>query len=144
MVLSNFLSRFFRNFCVSSSNSFIWLCMVLNLLFASFCEFTLYMFDIRSSISFCSLSCFLFCFSSFLSFLFSAFKFFLFLMFLFHFLSFFLGGPCFPLLYFFYSSIFSSLSFIVFVMVSILFSSFLIFLNEVVRLFFMMWNMQSW
>ena len=76
VVLSNFLLRFFRNFCVSSLNLFIWLCIVLNLLFASFCEFTLYMFDIRSSMSFCSLSCFLFCFSSFLSFLFSAFKFF--------------------------------------------------------------------
>ena len=103
--------------------------MVLNLLFASFCESTSYMLDILSSMFFCSLS-------SFLSLLFSEFRFFLLRMFLFHFLSFFPGGPCLPLLYFFNSSIFSSLSFMVFFMVSILFSSFLIFLNDGVRLFF--------
>ena len=144
VVRSNFLLRFFRNFCVSSSNCSNWLYMVLNLLFASFCESTSYMLDILSSMFFCSLSSFLFCFSSFLSLLFSEFRFFLLRMFLFHFLSFFPGGPCFPLLYFFNSSIFSSLSFRVFFIVFILFSSFLIFLNDGVRLFFMMWNMQSW
>ena len=101
--------------------------MVLNLLCASFCVSTSYIFDILSSIFFCSLSSFLFCFSSFLSLLFSASRLFLFRMFLFHFLSFFPGGPCFPLLYFFNSSILSLLSCILFVMVSILFSSFLIF-----------------
>jgi len=65
-------------------------------------------------------------------------------MFLFHFLSFFPGGPCLPLLYFFNSSIFF---FVVFYGVFYGFYSFLEFsdfLNDGVRLFFMKWNMQSW
>ena len=104
--------------------------MVLNLLCGSFCVFTSYILDILSAIFFCSLSSFLFCFSSFFSLLFSASRFFLFGMFLFYFLSFFPGGSCFPLLYFFNPSIFSLLSCIVFVMVFIFLSSFLIFLNH--------------